>query len=378
MSFGPLHYVAADFLIDQTGSLRLIELNSLPGDLTVLAREAVRSSEAKSENPLSIYARALSELCKKNKRNIIILSERFEFDLIQDVRPTQIVLRKGDDHPVTESAKSVIRLLNALRTELRVLGHNIAFADARFLDSLSKEGTRNFNVVDARSSDLSHWLIPDSVRQTHSFCRDKLLLAQLFPADCHRWMIATCDASADYEEVSEFCSRFEYLIVKPRFGYGSLGVERYRAEDLCSLLQSGGLHAMTGSKERLKSYVIQEWVRPSELPGRESRLFDLRLHLVSGKIVVGYVRTACGKNTEALSSSPLSWLTTLGDMEYIYSNPELESFVNRICPNFEGEAEGILVEVRSRLAQRRQKVEPGTASERFAGLTKRKTPLSYA
>lgn len=103
-----------------------------------------------------------------------------------------------------------------------------------------------------------------------------------------------------------------YVLLKPRFGSGGMGIIRLRAREFefdepLELYMNSILPLSTSSH-----WLLQEWI-PSRVTNSSYRQyqFDVRVYLVNGVPLSGLVCSAAAP-ADAGDSGPLTWLTTLG------------------------------------------------------------------
>jgi len=96
------------------------------------------------------------------------------------------------------------------------------------------------------------------------------------------------------------------VVIKPRWGSASIGVERVAANQVLDGLRRGG------SRE---DRVVQPWI-PLDCVGARRRLFryDVRLFVLCGRVIGGFGRRASAAAGRAGGESKLGWLTTTGPL----------------------------------------------------------------
>jgi hypothetical protein len=104
-----------------------------------------------------------------------------------------------------------------------------------------------------------------------------------------------------------------YVLLKPRFGSGGMGITRLRArefefdEPLLESYMNSILPLSNSSHWLLQEWIPSGMIRSSHRPYQ----FDVRVYLVNGVPLSGLVCSAAAP-ADAGDSGPLSWLTTLG------------------------------------------------------------------
>jgi len=108
--------------------------------------------------------------------------------------------------------------------------------------------------------------------------------------------------------LEELASDDHDVVVKPRYGFGSQGVQRFRAK---AILQAGGFHWLRGSAS--ERWLCEPWIQPDnvETNGRAFS-YDVRVYVVNGKVRSGFARRAALPRDSLERTNPLTWLTTLG------------------------------------------------------------------
>ena len=97
-----------------------------------------------------------------------------------------------------------------------------------------------------------------------------------------------------------------WVVVKPRWGAASVGVERTAAVELLRELNTGSDRS---------GLVVQRWIPVDEWEDLRGRFrYDLRLFVIGGRVIGGFARRAAATSTGIGGGSKLGWLTTSGPL----------------------------------------------------------------
>ncbi len=126
-----------------------------------------------------------------------------------------------------------------------------------------------------------------------AICRDKLRLPGLLKAAGHRWVLPAFDEPSS---ALQACPDFSHFVLKPRFGYGSIGIEKVERSNI------------TKTRVDYSNYILQPLVDVDTILGERHRYhYDVRVVITFGDLSNASLRIS-----GIPAYQPDAWITTTG------------------------------------------------------------------
>ena len=313
-----LDFVAIDLILNSNREIKVIEINAYPADILLASSfNASTSAEDGSATLLNKLCLNLCAIASTSRTNVLVFSGRYRFSKccvdLESVVGKSVSLETCISDPEPGFERYIVAEMNAIQDELRSLGVRCAIMDQHQISAISEmDGTIQPNILFHRGVLRSSNLYSKRDKIKEYVCADKLLLNSLNWSTLPNWLVPSI--KYDIDTVPAFVEKnpSEYYILKPRFGFGSMGVKRISKEQIISPLNKEN-YFLEGYNTN--DFVLQPWIESFSTSRFEERKFDIRAHALDGKIVSLYVRNAAGVLSECTKDSELSWLTTLGSTQ---------------------------------------------------------------
>lgn len=308
-----LSFAGVDLIRESSGSWRVLEVNDHP--IGLLRADALANALGSNAFGGGGIVQLANLLVRGAGAGAVCLLLPECFRLQSGCGVVEAVARAADNELDDARIESTLREFNAIACTVRTARQCFVCDELAFTHRHGRvfiNGGSEVGSIYLRSSafphDATNCAIVNDIR-SRLVCGDKLLSSQILSACLGENgppetlpFVARADI---LESLRAWGARHQWVIVKPRWGSASMGVERLPLEEVCDHFESriGETH----------NAVVQPWLAPDVLPSARGMFcYDVRIFVVDGKPAGGFARRAAAPNAGVAAQTKLAWLTTTG------------------------------------------------------------------
>ena len=325
---------ALDLIVDQNGRVRVIDINPYPLDLGLAAKLTSPQSVFDGGN---LFASISSSRSVPGRGALLVLSGRYAIRDSSVISPNKHIALCADGvchAPGRSLAEAAVEQFNQVARCLSERSHEwcvVGAGDGEWEDELVRE---NWDIAFHRGllGIGGKWLTLELSKDIafELICRDKWCFAEYCRLVDVSWCVPTILIHDGLADQNTTFGGAEFLIEKPRRGFGGQGVSR---------------HAGLPSVEQSEGQLIQPWVRSIRIDAIDERQFEIRVHIVNKSAVSAYLKLALASSSAVPIESELVWLTCIGTAKPLHHSEKIFQELDRKCPDFVCQIEEIACDV---------------------------------